>query len=90
MRVTLRLLLKYLLLSLTYGVLNNDIISAGIYLLKVNNKNTTTRWEICSKVKIKTPKRRNWCRTGVFIVYFGHISHLALVFLWLTCNCLLG
>ena len=28
---------------------------AGIYLLKVNNRNTRTRCEICSKLTIKTP-----------------------------------
>ena len=34
---------------------------AGIYLLKVNNRNTSTRCEICevcSKLTIKTPERR--------------------------------
>ena len=31
---------------------------AGIYLLKVNNKNTRARCEICSKLTIKTPERR--------------------------------
>ena len=31
---------------------------AGIYLLKVNNKNTRIRCEICSKLIIKTPERR--------------------------------
>ena len=50
---------------------------AGIYLLKVNNRNTRTRCEICSKLTIKT---------GVFIVNFEHISHLVLVFLLLTLN----
>ena len=34
------------------------------------------RCEICSKLTIKTPKRRQWCRFGVFIVSFEHISHL--------------
>ena len=29
--------------------------SAGIYLIKVNNRNKRTRCEICSKLKIKTP-----------------------------------
>ena len=29
-----------------------------IYLLKVNNRNTRTRCEICSKLTIKTPERR--------------------------------
>ena len=59
-------------------------IPAGIHLLKVNNKNTRTRCEICSKLTIKTPERRQWRRSGVFIVNFEHISHLALVFLLLT------
>ena len=30
----------------------------GIYLLKINNRNTRTRCEICSKLTIKTPERR--------------------------------
>ena len=30
---------------------------AGIYLLKVNNRNTRTRCEICSKLTIKTPEQ---------------------------------
>ena len=29
---------------------------AGIYMLKVNNKNTRTRCEICSELTIKTPE----------------------------------
>ena len=33
-------------------------IPFGIYLLKVNNRNTRTRCERCSKLTIKTPERR--------------------------------
>ena len=58
----------------------------GIYLLKVNNKNTTKRCEICSKLTIKTPERRQWRFSGVFIVKSEHFSHLVLVFLLLTFN----
>ena len=61
-------------------------IPAGIYLLKVNNRNTRTRCEICSKLTINTPERRHWRRSGVFIVNFEHISYLVLVFLLLTLN----
>ena len=61
-------------------------IPAGMYLLKVNNRNTRTRCEICSKLTINTPERRHWRRFGVFIVNFEHISHLVLVFLLLTLN----
>ena len=35
---------------------------------------------------MKTPERRQWCRLGVFIVNFEHISHLFIVFLLLTLN----
>ena len=59
----------------------------GIYLFKVNNRNSRARWEICSKLTIKTPEQRQWRRSGVFIVNFEHISHLGLVFLLLTCTC---
>ena len=31
---------------------------AGNYMFKVNNRNTRTRCEICSKLTIKTPERR--------------------------------
>ena len=44
---------------------------SSIYLLKVNNRNTRTRCEICSKLTIKTPERR---------------KRLVLVFLLLTLN----
>ena len=40
-------------------------LPAGIYLLKVNNKNTRTRCEICSELTIKIP--------GIFIVNFEHV-----------------
>ena len=36
-----------------------NTVPAGIYLLKVNNRNTRTRCEICSKLTIKTPERRH-------------------------------
>ena len=43
---------------------DESINPAGIYLLKVNNRNTRTRCKICSKLTIKTPKRRQQ------IIYF--------------------
>ena len=54
---------------------------AVIYLLKFNNRNTRTKSEIYSKLALKTPERRQWYRSGVFIVNFEHISHFILVFL---------
>ena len=44
----------------------------GIYLLKVNNRNTRTRCEICSNLTIKVPERRR--RSGVFIANFEHVT----------------
>ena len=54
---------------------------SGIYLLKVSNRNTRARCEICSKLTIKTHTR-----SGVFIVKSEHTSHLVLVFLLLILN----
>ena len=51
-------------------------VPGGIYQLKVNNRNTRARCEICSKLTIKTLERRHWRRSGIFIVNFEHISHL--------------
>ena len=40
------------------GSATNDLLQIvfSIYLLKVNNKNTKARCEICSKLTIKTPE----------------------------------
>ena len=54
---------------------------ANIYLLQVNYKNTRKRYEICSKLTIKTQEQRQWRLSGVFTVNFGHISNLFIVFL---------
>ena len=60
------------------------LISAGNYMLKVNNRSTRERCEIYSKLAIKIPERRHWRHSSVLIVNFEHISHLPLVFLLLT------
>ena len=56
---------------------------ANKFTLTVNNKNTRTRFEIRSKLLIKTSGWHHWYRSVVFIVNFEHISHL-----W-TSKCLL-
>ena len=48
-------------------------IPAGIYLLKVNNRDTRARYKIFSKLIIKIPEQPHWRRSGIFIVNFGHI-----------------
>ena len=40
------------------GITDVIIMPAGIYLLKVNKRNTSTGCEICSKLTMKTPERR--------------------------------
>ena len=60
------------------------MIPAGNYMFKVNNRNTRTRCEICSNLAMKTPERRQWRHSGIFIVNFEHISYLILVFVLLT------
>ena len=65
----------------TYSTTNNNN-PAGNYVFKVDNRNTRTRCEICSKLTIKTPEQRQWHRSGIFIVNFEHISHLFLVFIF--------
>ena len=43
---------------------SNNNNPAGNCMFKVNNRNTRTRCEICSKLTIKTPERRLasfWC-----------------------------
>ena len=66
--------------SIPYTIFN----PAGHYLFKVNNRNTRTKCEICSNLKMKTSELRQWRRFGVFVVNFEHISHLVLVFSFLT------
>ena len=39
---------------------NEQFLPAGINLLKVNNQNTRTVLEICSKFTMKTPERGQW------------------------------
>ena len=78
------------LLMLLYLLWQNKILfPAGIYLLKVNNRNIRKRCEIYSKLIIETPKQRQWLRSVVLIVKFEHTSRLVLMFLLLTLNMLL-
>ena len=66
------------------GTLARNGFPAGNYMFKVNNRNTRTRWEICSKLTAKISERRYWRRSGIIIVNFEQISDLVLVFPLLT------
>ena len=65
-------------------ITNTPLLSTGNYMFKVNNRNTRTRCEICSKLTKKISKRRHWRRSGMFNFNFEHISQLVLMFLLLT------
>ena len=56
-------------INLHYACIN----PAKNYLFKVSNRNSRKRCEICTKLTIKTPERRHWRRSGVFIVNIEHI-----------------
>ena len=79
----------YIFFSPFIAVLINNVLvqwlgvnnPVGIHLLKVNNRNTRARCEICSNLTIKTG-----VHSGVFIVNFEPISHFVLMFLLLTLN----
>ena len=58
---------------------------AKIYLLG-NNRNTSKKCEICSKLTTRIQERRYLGRSDTFAVNFEHISHLFLVFLLLALN----
>ena len=62
------------------------LFPVGIYLVKVNNKDTRAMCEICSKLIMQTPERRQLHRAGVFTVNMKHILHLALMIWQLTLN----
>ena len=50
--------------------------------VKVNNRNTETKCEICWELRINTPERRQWRRSGVFILnwaYFTSCSWVVIV-----------
>ena len=47
--------------------------------LKVSNRNTKRRWEICSELTIKIPEKRHSPRSDVFIVNFTYFTHYSSV-----------
>ena len=58
-----------------------DTNPAGNYMFKVNNRNTRTRCEICSKLTIKTPERR-YCENGKDSEWFEQLNEKAF-----SCKC---
>ena len=66
--------------------INNNITQEKVpreaFTYSKSNLETLKKCEICSKLIIKTPEQIS----TVFIVNFGHISYLFLVFLLITLN----
>ena len=71
-------------LTLCMKELSSFITQQASILFEVRNRNSRTRCEICSQLRIKTPEQRHWHHSGVFIVSVEHISYHVLVFLLLT------
>ena len=53
------------------------IITAGNYMFKVNNKNTRTRCEICSKLTVTTPEKRTL--NIQLLTYFTPCSSVSII-----------
>ena len=49
------------------------------YLFKVNNWSTRIRCENCSRLRMKTLERCQWCRSSVSIVTCEHVSNFVLI-----------
>ena len=58
-------------------------ISANIYLFKINGRKSRKSCEICSKLTIKTPERRQGFRFGVLLLTLNIFHTVFLVFLLL-------
>ena len=58
--------------------------SAGINLIKVNNKNAWTICETYSKLTKKTLQRRHWHRTGAFLWTLNRLRTLLIALLILS------
>ena len=57
------------------------------HLLVLNNGNTRTMCEICSKLTIKIPLRHHWSCFGIFILNIEMIPHTSVSILTLNKSC---
>ena len=55
-------------------LMTSNKTSVDNYMFQVNNRNTRTMYEICSKLTIKTPERRHWRHLGVFVVNIEEVN----------------
>ena len=62
---------------------NNSLLK---FTFSKSTMETRTMCEICPEVTIKTQERHYRGRSGLFVINFEEISHIALVFPVLTLN----
>ena len=65
--------------SFTILISFNCKYPAGNCMLEVGDWDAGLWCWICLGLAVTTPERRHWCRSGVFIVVFGQVWHLALL-----------
>ena len=65
-----------LLLVLLFFLQNLKLIQPAFTCSKLTIETLEQRCEICSKLTIKLPKRRQWRRFDGFVINFERISHL--------------
>ena len=51
-----------------------SLYNQGNIPVQSHNRNTSKRCELCSKLTVKTPERREWRRCGVFLRNFKQVS----------------
>ena len=70
-------------------LLRSNPYLSKMYLLKVNDKNTRKRYELCSQVTIKKFERYHWRRSDVLIANIFHtFSECFYCWLWIGKCCL--
>ena len=63
---------------LVYKLNVNACYPVGIYMLKVKNRKSRARCEMCSNLTIKALERRRWRLSGVFFLLTLNIFHTLL------------
>ena len=66
---------RYFLFLCLLKLKAGSIIPSKCNMLKDSNRNNNKTCENLSKLTIVTPEQRHWCRFGVFMANFEHISH---------------
>ena len=83
-------LLYHIIITFEKKFFSNIVAEYSVvnYMFKVNNRSSRTRCEICSKLTIKTPERRQWRRSSVFpaIIHLFKINNRTTRRKWEMCS----